>query len=414
MNLAYLLTSLTIFTFLPTNIAERLKPGDPYLLVALAVIGKAFFDNRSHFLEALKKLKNPVLLVIVSYLVSSLISLYLSDSLKFTFRFVILMLFGAATASLIRSQKDVQVLMVLLFVLGFATGLHALYQIFNPPPVIQGLSAVEGLSNVRVFATFFNANIYAEFLLVSITAGLGLFFFFSSRTAKFLILVAELFLAFILFYTYSRGSFLGLICAIFVFFLLTYPRLLLPASGLFLLLTAIIPGFLQRIVETITFRDSSQFLRLRIWNTVFSTLDSARKIVIGSGPYSFKYEMMDFVRKSPERFFGYFSFQPHNIYLLWLVEGGIIMVLAWLFYFSYHIWAGIESYLNATRKSRRKDSFLIASLTAASCGLLINGFTETIFYHNQVLPFWFFINGVLLWSYLNLKQENQKTTLSNP
>lgn len=399
MNVLYLIATLAVVSFLPTNLAEKLKPGDPYLFVLLAVIGKALADRRKEFVESLLIAKTPILLVIVPYLISSLFSEYISDSLKFTARFLILIIFAVSVSALLKSKDEVVALLSCLLAFGFLTGLYALYQIFNPPPVIAGLSAVEGISNVRVFATFFNANIYAEFLLITISAGLGLFMYAGSRYLKSAVLFSILFLSVILFYTYSRGSLLGIAASLFVFFLLTYPRLLPPVLAFLVLFSSMIPGFVRRLIATVTFSDSSQYVRLRIWNAVFSYMDSFKKYLIGSGPYSFKYEVMDFVRRSPERFFGYFSFQPHNIYLLWLFEGGVLMLAAWIYYFSYHIYMGLKSFASEMNDGAGRYRYIIASLVAASAGLLVNGATETVFYHNQVLPLWFLINGLILWSY---------------
>lgn len=405
MNALYILATIAVVSFLPTNLAERLKPGDPYLFVLLAVIAKAFVDRRKEFIEGLLSVKTALLAVIASYLLSALFSEYISDSLKFTARFFILLLFAVAVSALTSSRKEVVVVLSWLMAFGFLTGLYAVYQILNPPPVIAGLSAVEGISNVRVFSTFFNANIYAEFLLVCISVGMGLFMHAASKRTKAVFLFLVVFLSVILFYTYSRGSLLGIAASLFVFFLLTYPGLLPPVLALLAIFSSVVPGFMSRIIATLTFSDSSQFVRLRIWNTAFSYMDSAKKYLVGAGPYSFKYEVMDFVRKSPERFFGYFSFQPHNIYLLWLFEGGIIMLASWIYYFAYHIYMGVRSFIAEVENGRNRFGYIVASLIAASAGLLINGATETIFYHNQVLPLWFLVNGLILWSYRNSLKE---------
>lgn len=405
MNLYYLFFALAIFTFLPTNIAEKLKPGDPYLFTALLIIGKSFFDRRKEMKKFLLHLRIPFLLVLLSYLISSLFSYYLPDSLKFTFRFFLLMLLVPATASLIKEKKEILSLLSTLLFFGVITGLHAAYQIKNPPPVIQGISAVEGLSYVRVFATFFNANIYAEFLLIVISAGIGLFFAESSRLKKGIYLGGVVFLLAILFFTYSRGSLLGLIVSIFIFFALTYPKFLIPAFGVGTVILAVVPGLFERLINTITFVDSSQFLRLQIWNAAFAPINSWQKLIFGLGPYSFKYEVMDVVRKSPEIFFGYFSFQPHNIYILWLFEGGILMILAWMFYYAHILYYGVKSFLSL---SEEKVKFVVASLVAANAGLLVNGITETIYYHNQVLPVWFLVQGIILWFYVKTTQASNE------
>jgi|GEM_PF-6080617 len=402
MNLIYLLISTAVFVFLPTNIAERLNPGDPYLFVVLIIIAKAFFDERRRFLRFLQEIKTPALIVAASYFISAAFSEYPSDSLKFTVRFFILILFASAAASLFKKHRELIIYLNLLFFFGVVTAVYAIYQIINPPPVIQGLSSIEGLSNVRVFATFFNANIYAEFLVIIATVGLGLIFYEQKTLKKVIYTMLTCLILFILFYTYSRGSLLGVVVSYGLFFLLTHPRLFIPFSLLGVLLSALIPGLLTRLYNTLTFQDSSQFLRLRIWHTAFSTIDSPKKLLIGTGPYSFKYEMMDYVRQSADRFFGYFSFQPHNIYLLWLVEGGIFMLLAWLYFFAFTLFKGFSAYRNLKSGSDR-NRFTAAVLVSALSGLLFNGLTETIFYHNQVLPFLFLLVGMVI--YLADKNE---------
>jgi O-antigen ligase len=403
MNLAYLLISTFIFIFLPTNVAERLKPGDPYLFIILIIIAKAFFDEQARIVKFLKEIKTPFLLIAASYFLAAAFSDYPSDAVKFSFRFLILIFFASAVAALLKHRDQLLLYLKVLFWLGMATGLYAIYQIFNPPPVIQGLSAIEGLSNVRVFATFFNANIYAEFLVIAVTLGLGLFFYEKKELSKSIYLLCTGILLFILFYTYSRGSLLAVIISFAFFFLLTYPKYFLPFSFLGLAMTFFIPGFLTRIIKTLTFQDSSQFLRIRIWHTALSSINSLKKLLIGTGPYSFKYEMMDFVRRSSERFFGYFSFQPHNIYILFLVEGGILMLLAWLYFFSFTLYKGLAAF-KLLKKYKSRESFIAAALVSSFAGLLTNGLTETIFYHNQVLPFFFLLVGMLLYLSEDLKE----------
>lgn len=72
MNALYILATIAVVSFLPTNLAERLKPGDPYLFVLLAVIAKAFVDRRKEFIEGLLSVKTALLAVIASYLLSAL------------------------------------------------------------------------------------------------------------------------------------------------------------------------------------------------------------------------------------------------------------------------------------------------------------------------------------------------------
>jgi O-antigen ligase len=102
---------------------------------------------------------------------------------------------------------------------------------------------------------------------------------------------------------------------------------------------------------------------------------------------------MDYVRKVPERFFGYFSFQPHNIYLMWLVEGGIFMLLSWIYFFAVYYFYGVKVF--STSESRDVKIISLAAVSSLTA-FLINGITETVFYHYQVVPFVFLFFGILL------------------
>ncbi len=142
--------------------------------------------------------------------------------------------------------------------------------------------------------------------------------------------------------------------------------------------------------------ESSQGFRLKIWNVALQSVSGIKEWLVGTGPYTFLESFRITVINNPVLYFGYLQYSSHNIYLLILVEGGLMLLLSWLLYFSYLIFLGIRSFIEI----KKADIRLIAiSISAGLFAIIINGFTSSIFYHPKTMLYFFTFAGLLLASF---------------
>lgn len=387
----YLAAPIIVFSLIPSNLASSLKPLDPYLLMMVLVIGRALFDKKTELFKQPRFLLNASALLLAALLITTGLSDNLNRSLIYTIRYAIYLCFPFALAELIKGEDVVERLIRWILHTANLTAIYAVYQYFNPPEKIPGLKAVLGYANVRVFSTFVNPNFYAEYLAMIIPLTLVLILDRRKMFWRFYGLFTAMLLTAVLLVTYTRGSFLALIAGTGYFVLVEFPALLIPAAVIGVVLLLTVPGFAARFADALNLTQGSEAFRLKIWRAAFESIDSTKELVFGSGPYNFMQELKETVLYNARLFFGYFEYSSHNVYILTLVEGGISLLIAWVYYYASLLYAAIRSRLAAGGHMR----FAASALSAGIIALLVNGFTSSTYYHPQTMTVFFYLVGLL-------------------
>lgn len=393
MNLLYIYSSLIIFALFPYQLEGKIKPLDLYLLFMVVTILKALIDKRSEIKKIERKYFYASSAVIIALLLTTGFSSNPSQSLLYTVRYTIYFGFSIAVFSLISSYLDLHKISKFAIHVANLTAIIGLLQFVYKPEYIPGLKAVEGYANIRIFSTFGNPNFYAEYLIMNIPLSIALVLLSKDKGKKFYFSLSSILLFVALLLTYTRGSFLGLLAGLSYMMAILSPQFI-PHSIVLMLFTALlVPGFLRRLIDTFNLAEGSQSFRLKIWKAALSSISSIKEWMVGSGPYTFMDRFRETVLSKPELYFGYVKYSSHNVFLMSLVEGGIILLISWITYFSYLIYKGLE----ASRVIKSNDQKLLAVAFAASLvGVMVNGFTSSIFYHPKTMTVFFTFVGLLL------------------
>ena len=144
-----------------------------------------------------------------------------------------------------------------------ATTPFAITQYLHPPEFVAGMTDLGGGIETRIVGTFYNANFFAEYLVLM--AGVVIALFLTEKGWGRLLAVAIGVLGIVmLFLTYARGSWIGLAVGLVVFVVLTDIRYLalLAAAGVAAVLA--VPGVLTRLSVSSANGSTADF-RLGLW-----------------------------------------------------------------------------------------------------------------------------------------------------
>ncbi len=224
---------------------------------------------------------------------------------------------------------------------------------------------------VRVDGTLGNANYLAVFLMFNIFFGLFLFLRSQNKkTVAWIVFPAVLLQSIILYYTATRGSVLGLIGGLFVAVLLTAlfekqnPKLRKVAIGAVVALVLFVGGFVA--LRNTSFVTSSPVLsrfsslslseiktqgRFYIWPMAIEGFKE--RPILGWGQEGFSYVFNEHYNPkmyAQEQWFD----RAHNMFLDWLVAGGLLGLLSFLsilFFAFWYVWKDANATFSFAEKS---------------------------------------------------------------
>ena len=231
-------------------------------------------------------------------LLSQLLSQDFSLTLRFFIFYVTAFMFTIAILSLIDNAQALKQTVTLWLIGIFFTGLYGVWQNISGAvkidPTLTDM-AVSGDMPGRIYATFGNANNYAELLLLTLPLFIGMMLIvkkFPAKLAFFLMLlppVASMFL------TGSRSAWVSVLFSIVLFVLLTKPKWLpyLIVAGLCAI--PLLPGyFINRFLSLFGGNDSSSRYRQTIFRTVSPLTKSVWFEGVGVGPQIFTETTLNF------------------------------------------------------------------------------------------------------------------------
>jgi O-antigen ligase/tetratricopeptide (TPR) repeat protein len=311
-----------------------------------------------------------------------------------------------------------------------------------------GLSQLFGISRIlqsatRLDATLGNSDYLAVYMLFNIFFALFLAFRSNKKGAWWSYGLIALFDIFILYYTATRGVILGLLVGLFItgviiaLFERQKPKLRKVAIGCIAAIVIIVGGFISvrntQFVQnnkvlgrfsSISIKELTTGARTLVWNMAYQGFKE--RPVLGWGQENFSYV---FNKYYDPRMYGQEQWfdRTHNVFLDWLIAGGVFGLLAYLSLFA----TGIYYIVRKTPHTSRFARFFLGKKVPDSnpfsvvdksilIGLLGGYFFQNLFVFDNVVSYILFF-GVLAylsgsWRHLDADASSKKelggTTIS--
>lgn len=245
--------------------------------------------------------------------------------------------------------KKEEILDLLKFNLGIslAVSLYALLQLNNP---FSKFLTIFGASP-RVSGTLGNPSYLAAYLIIAIALGLLLFLNIKKISWKIILAAILVFQGLIIWQTQTRGAILGILVSLIVFLItniFVLKKSIIPRFYLIIILIVLISlplillltkdaNFWKEFPKILRFTNTSS-LEQRFWTWESAFIGFLERPILGWGAENFPYV---FDKYYNPKHYGIESFfdRAHNIFLDYLINGGILLLISYLaiFYFYYRL-----------------------------------------------------------------------------
>lgn len=310
-------------------------------------------------------------------------------------RFCMLPLLPCAWA-LIHCEKRVWRTLYGFAAASFGVGLYGMYQYFTGALSAKWTDiSLFSEDFGRLVATFENPNVYGTFLLLALPVTLMGALFAKGWRGKTFLWVTTVLLTVNLFLTYSRGCYIALVLCLFILLLCKGRNWLWAGVGALALSPLYLPeSVLSRIGSIGNLADSSVSYRINIWKGTLSMLSKYWWMGVGIGDTAFVSmyvkEALTAVEDAPH---------AHNLLLQIMAESGILGLLVLVLFFVFLF----RDAMSAVHRSTGGAKWLRMALLAAWCGLLLQGFTDYIFYNNNLFAIMMISLGIMI---SNIKKKD--------
>lgn len=298
-----------------------------------------------------------------------------------------------------KSKNEIYLLSGIFTLTATIVSIYGVYQLFAGVPMGSGWLDVSQNPNIqtRVYSTFENPNLLAEYLIMVFPISVALFFINNEIIKKICFAVSSGIIFICIGLTYSRGSWIGLAFSILVFIvLIDFKKLafFVPAGigSLFLMPTSI----LQRISTIGSLKDSSNFYRFNLWNMAIDILKDFWFSGIGIGYVAFRKISPFYIRTMA-------PYHTHNTYLQIAIELGIIGIIVFLLLMLSIFKMGIGSIVNS---NSRFIKFFTTAYMASLSAILVHGLAEHVFFNPKIMLVFWLIVGMNLSIYRVSKETS--------
>lgn len=305
---------------------------------------------------------------------------------------------------IVKNHKDIVRLIVLFCIAGFYQGLDGIYQWFTGVDFINGYEVNRWHGGVRLTGSMKTPRI-GNYLSLVVPMAMGFWWVLPqhwSRLTRFGMLVLLFFPPiFLLIGSQTRSGILGAFCAVLIFFILfqgfSWKQLIL-ASGV--AIWALFWGFKRTAWETLM--QDPRFSE--VWPHALAVFKSAPILGVGLNSYNPGVHSLglEFVRESS------FLQHPHNIYLQFLCEMGIVgLIILLVFYGSYLMWS-LDKIKHGLKNSAKNKAWIMAACFWASfLGYMVTAISGHDFFRTWWLGLALSILGVVMGSCLTLIKQHK-------
>lgn len=281
---------------------------------------------------------------------------------------------------------------------GLLVSIYAVYQYIVGVPMGSGwVDTSENIGlTVRVFGTFENPNIFAEFLIMALplTFARGLHNLSEKKLISamaFAVPSAAMVVALLM--TASRAGWLGFAFGLVVFVLLINMKFIIPMFFGGVAMIPLLPESIMHRISTIgSLSDSSNLYRYNLWKSSYEIIHDFFVTGIGTGYLAFRTITPYYMKNMA-------PYHAHNTYIQTMVEFGLVGLVLFLFWcFSlFKEGSGV-----AIKSKNFTAKVYAAALTAGLCSVLLHGMAEHILYYSKImLLFWIFVGLIIKVKELN-------------
>jgi len=302
-------------------------------------------------------------------------------------------IFSLILAEIIKNKKELKgVLFGLVLGMILVASASLIYKLF-------GQLTFDG----RLSGWYLSPNHLAMYLAPGLILAWGGFFTGENKKQKVFFGSAILILSLVLYFTFSYGAWLGLAAAaVFILFYfwkhkIVERRQLFLVSCFFFLVVAFIfflqlnNGNNEKLTNLLSSSCSSWQSRLMVWRAADKILQS--HWLFGVGPGLFQKYYLEYQSYFPVPYLEWAVPQPHNLFLAWWLQGGLLGLIGFLVllinYFKNIILAKQKTSFVPLNKTKEGKQVLVIILMAAVIYILVHGLADTTYWKNDLaLVFW--------------------------
>ncbi|MGM0378130.1 MAG: O-antigen ligase family protein [Bacillota bacterium] len=390
---AYLLLSFknslfSIFTYIATLVFVSDKLALIFLIASIIFILKEIVIKEKFIYKS--SIINHILFILLGiFVVSTIFSINPSGSIRDLLLngLSILLIFFISQRNY--EYKEYENILKIVIFIAFFTGVYALYQYFIGVPMKSGWVDPSSGIDIRVFSTFENPNLFAEYLIMILPIIYSLFFIVKSNFEKIILLTITFVLFISLIFTYSRGGWIGCIIGIIVFIFLYKPHYIIGMIFLAIGSLNFLPQrFLKRILSIGSLKDASNYYRMQIWEKSLEIIKDFPLTGVGLGYKSFREISLKYI-------YEYDPFHAHNTYIELAIEIGLIGLALFIL-----LGLGLFKLTLRSLDMDNKKGLLVLGLFSGLISLMAHGAAEHVLYNPKIiLIFWLnigFINSIYL------------------
>ncbi|MBP9727926.1 MAG: O-antigen ligase family protein [Candidatus Moranbacteria bacterium] len=327
----------------------------------------------------------PFFIIFLWGIATLLYTLYPKTTLQELLRFFDLFALGFLAYATIETTRDFKHLLQAFFLSSVLPVAFGLYQFIFHIGLLD-----ENVSILRIFGTFSHPNVYSLYLFAMIVfAGLYLLLFAEGGLKRLITLSGLALLSIMLLLTFARVAWIALFIFAFLLALFRYRLLLFPLILFPIILYVFSPLVQERITES--FRsdpDSSLVWRTTLWQDVIRYSIQEERLLLGSGMDTFP-KVSESVRGTTHG-----PNDPHNDFLKFFIEGGLVGLGAFIIYLGSIGYLIIKKYKESKRESALRLAYGVMFLFFLT--LELSALTDNIFKNTPVQWLFFTALGALL------------------
>lgn len=352
----------------------------PTMMLAMLLVPTIVFAFLSRSFEV-TQLTVFLMLFIAINLVAGALSLVPVSSMQIAVLVSVFMATAILIPACCKSAESIDVLFLAFLAGSGLTGLVGLYQVVGR--YVTGGAWLDHDTFVdielRVSSTLGNPNVYGAYLLLAIPLAAAAIVYFKNILLKVLCAGLTGLLLFNLLMTYSRGCYLGLAFAVGIFVLIMEKRFVVLFIPALLALPFVLPAsIINRFMSIIDFAnmDTSTIFRISIWQGSVRMLQDFWMIGLGQGAEAFNrvYPFYALAASVAEH--------AHNTFLQMAIELGVLGLLVFIGFLAC-FFRMMANFLRRATDFRHR--VVVAAMTAAVIGFLLQGVFDHVFYNFRVL-----------------------------